>query len=172
MLKNLLANVSDVGLIPGLGRSPIAGNGNPLQYCCLGNLIDRGAWWATVHGVTKSWTRLDAHRWSCRCQDAGSRRKWPSFPWTSSPGGGASTVSVWLTSFLWSQECKYSAISRPYFVQFSVKWWWTAHIPWIHCLYSIFLLTIPEDFIGVGNGNPLQDSCLENSMDAFIFSNK
>ena len=42
----------DVGLIPGLGRSPGEGNGNPLQYSCLGIPMDRGAWWATVHGVT------------------------------------------------------------------------------------------------------------------------
>ena len=43
------------GLIPGLGRSPGEGNGNPLQYSCLENPVDRGAWWATVHRVTKSW---------------------------------------------------------------------------------------------------------------------
>ena len=52
-----------VGLIPGLGQSPGVGNGNPLQYSCLKNSIDRGAWWATVHGVTKSWTRLS----TCAC---------------------------------------------------------------------------------------------------------
>ena len=46
------------GLILGLRRSSGGGNGNPLQYSCLGNSMDRGAWWATVHGVTKSWTRL------------------------------------------------------------------------------------------------------------------
>ena len=46
----------DTGLIPGLGRSPGEGNGNPLQYSCRKNPIDREAWWATVHGVTKSWT--------------------------------------------------------------------------------------------------------------------
>ena len=45
-------------MIPGLGRSPGEGNGNPLQYSCLENPLDRGARWATVHGVTKSWTRL------------------------------------------------------------------------------------------------------------------
>ena len=44
------------GSIPGLGRTPGAGNGNPLQYSCLGNPIDRGAWRAIVYGVTKSWT--------------------------------------------------------------------------------------------------------------------
>ena len=44
----------DAGLIPGSGRSPGEGNGNPLQYSCLENLMNRGAWWATVHGVAKS----------------------------------------------------------------------------------------------------------------------
>ena len=47
-------DVRDVGLIPESGRSPGGGNGNPLQYSCLGNSMDRGAWWATVHWVTKS----------------------------------------------------------------------------------------------------------------------
>ena len=47
-----------MGLIPGLGRSPGGGHGNPLQYSCLENPMDRGAWWATVHGVIKNWTRL------------------------------------------------------------------------------------------------------------------
>ena len=57
MAKNPPANASDekdVGLIPGLGRSPGGGNGNPLQYSCLGNLMDRGDRQAIVHGVTKS----------------------------------------------------------------------------------------------------------------------
>ena len=53
VVKNLPANVGDLGLIPGSGRSPEEGNGNPLQYSCLGNPMDRGAWWAIVHGVTK-----------------------------------------------------------------------------------------------------------------------
>ena len=51
-------NAGDLGLIPGLGRSPGEGNGNPLQYSCLENSMDGGTWWATVHGVAKSWTRL------------------------------------------------------------------------------------------------------------------
>ena len=61
MVKNLPASARDArdtGLIPELGRSPAGGNGNPLQYSCLENPVDRGAWWATVHGVTKSWIRL------------------------------------------------------------------------------------------------------------------
>ena len=45
--------VGDQGSIPGLGRSSGEGNGNPLQYSCLENLMDRGTWWATVHGVTE-----------------------------------------------------------------------------------------------------------------------
>ena len=51
-------NAGDPGSIPGLGRSPGEGNGNPLQYSCLENPMDRGAWWAAVHGVMKSQTRL------------------------------------------------------------------------------------------------------------------
>ena len=51
-------NVGDPGSIPGSGRSPGEGNGNPLQYSCLENSMDGGAWWAAVHGVTKSQTRL------------------------------------------------------------------------------------------------------------------
>ena len=53
MGKNPSANVGEVGLIPGLRRSHGEGNGNPLQYSCLENSVDRGAWWATVRGVTK-----------------------------------------------------------------------------------------------------------------------
>ena len=61
MVKNLPASagdIRDVGSIPGLGRSPGAGHGNPLQYSCLENPMDRGAWRATVHRVAKSRTRL------------------------------------------------------------------------------------------------------------------
>ena len=53
-----VCNAGDLGLIPELGRSPGEGNGNPLQYPYLGNPMDRGAWWATVHGIAESWTRL------------------------------------------------------------------------------------------------------------------
>ena len=53
VVKNLRANAGDVGSIPESGRSPGEGNCNPLQYSCLGNPMDRGAWKATVHGVAK-----------------------------------------------------------------------------------------------------------------------
>ena len=62
--KNLPANAEDTGdmsLISGSGRSPEGENGNPLQYSCLGNPMDRRDLWAIVHGVTKSWTRLSMH---------------------------------------------------------------------------------------------------------------
>ena len=61
MVKNPTANAGDTreaDSIPGLGRSPGGGNGNPHQYTCLENPMDRGAWWAKVHGVTKSRTQL------------------------------------------------------------------------------------------------------------------
>ena len=56
VVKHLPANAEDTGLIPGLGRSPGEGNGNPLQYSGLKNATDRAAWQATVHGVAKSRT--------------------------------------------------------------------------------------------------------------------
>ena len=58
MVKNPPANAGDprdVGLIPESGRCPGGGNGNPLPYYCLENSIDRGTWWAAVHGIAKSW---------------------------------------------------------------------------------------------------------------------
>ena len=58
VFKNWLANAGDMGTIHGSGRSPGEGNSSPLQYSCLGNPMDRGTWWATVHGVAQSWARL------------------------------------------------------------------------------------------------------------------
>ena len=62
-MKNLPANARDIrdtGSTPGLGRSPRGGHGNPLQYFRLENPVDRGAWWATVHRVAKSWDTTEA----------------------------------------------------------------------------------------------------------------
>ena len=56
VVKNPPSNAGDLGSIPGLGRSPREGYGTSFRYSCLGNPMDRGAWWATVHGVAKSWT--------------------------------------------------------------------------------------------------------------------
>ena len=61
VVKYLPANIGDIGLIPRLGKSPEGGNGSPLQYSCLENLMDRGAWQATVHGVGKGQTQPSMH---------------------------------------------------------------------------------------------------------------
>ena len=58
VVKNLPTSAGNMGSVSGLGKSPGGGNGNPLQYSCLENSMDRGAWWATVHRITKSQTRL------------------------------------------------------------------------------------------------------------------
>ena len=61
VVKNMSVNAKDIrdmGSIPGLGRSPRGGHGNPLQYSCLENPMERGSWWATVHVVAKSRTQL------------------------------------------------------------------------------------------------------------------
>ena len=63
VVKNLPANAGNVGLVPGWGRSPEGGNGSPLQCSCLGNPMNRGAWWSTVYGVAKSQTWLSD--WAC-----------------------------------------------------------------------------------------------------------
>ena len=66
--KEFACNVratGDPGSVPGLGRSPGEGNGNPLEYSCLENPMDRGAWQATVHGVAMSQTRLSNFHFTC-----------------------------------------------------------------------------------------------------------
>ena len=64
VVKNLPGNSEDTGPIPESGRSPGGGRGNPLQYSCLENPMDKGAWEATVHRVAKSWARLSRHAWT------------------------------------------------------------------------------------------------------------
>ena len=68
MVKKPPANAGDTGSFPGPGRSSGERNGNPFQYSWLGNPVDRGAWWATVHGVTKSQRQLNdyAHMHTCK----------------------------------------------------------------------------------------------------------
>ena len=65
--KESACNAGDLSLTPGLGRSPREGNDNPLQYSCLGNPMDRGAWWVIVCGIAKSQTRLSDQRFHFTC---------------------------------------------------------------------------------------------------------
>ena len=64
-VKNPFANTGDCGSIPGLGISSRGGNGNPFQHSCLDNTMGRGAWWAIVQRVARSWTQLNEHTPSC-----------------------------------------------------------------------------------------------------------
>ena len=66
--KEYACNAGDLGSIPGLGRLPGEGNGNPLQYSCLENFKDRGAWWATVHGVAEIRTQLNLITHAVNCK--------------------------------------------------------------------------------------------------------
>ena len=70
-------DIRDMGSIPGSGRSPGGGHGNPLQYFCLENPMDRGAWWATVHGVAKSCAQVSTH--TCTHSNSGViHMVWPN----------------------------------------------------------------------------------------------
>ena len=69
MVKNLPASARDKSLIPGSRRFPGEGNGNPLQYSCLKNTMDRGAWQAAVHGAAKSWTDSATQQQQMRFRD-------------------------------------------------------------------------------------------------------
>ena len=106
--KESACNAGDLGLIPGSGRSPGEGNGNPLQYSCLENPMDRGAWWATVHGVARG--RQDLATKPPPPSGLGSQVWWRLFShslvwirkpswvtWHMSPASSDSSGSWWLT---------------------------------------------------------------------------
>ena len=81
VVNNLPPNAGDAG-DSGSRRSPGVGNGTPLQHSCLGNPMDRGAWWATVQGVAKSQTQLSEHTGTHSMWDLSSlTREWPSLRW-------------------------------------------------------------------------------------------
>ena len=115
MVKNLPANVRDMGLIPDSGRPPEVGNGNLFQYSCLENSTGRGAWQATVHGVTKSWIEW-AHK---PCQPHSDWNCWASF-----------YVLVSHLYFLWR---KVSLDPLPIFN-------WVSFYYWIIMTFYIFLI--------------------------------
>ena len=96
--KESACNVGELGLIPGLGRPPGEGTGNPLQYSCLEKFMDRGAWRATVHGVAKSRTRLKQVSMQARTFTsftATSMSQW--FPSLINGLTGVRTGTVWVT---------------------------------------------------------------------------
>ena len=98
----------DTGLIPGSGRYPGGGHGNPLQHSCLGNAIDSGVWWATALEIAKSWTCEDTHRATyptCCCYSVTKLR--PSFcdpPWTAAHWASLSFSISWSLLKLMSSE--------------------------------------------------------------------
>ena len=96
--KEFACSVGDLGSIPGLGRPPGEGNGNPLQNPCLENLMDRGAWWAIVHGVVKSRNRLNKHALKLKVKSL-SRVRLFATPWVvayqASPSVGFSRREYW-----------------------------------------------------------------------------
>ena len=104
--KESACNAGDMGLIPEVERCTGEGNGNLLQYSCLGNSMGRGAWWATIHGVTKSWTRLsDQHytlyRWRHRTGEVRQLAQCHTGSKCSSqhsqPGNQSSELHPWTT---------------------------------------------------------------------------
>ena len=130
-VKVSASNVGDLGLIPGSGRYPEEGDGNPLQYSCLENPMDGGAWQATYHGVTKSRTRLSD--WSDLSILKTSLHIWGQVMCTKSfPSGSDGKESACYVGDLGS-----------------IPGWGRS----------------PGD----GNGNPLQYSCLENSLDKGVW---
>ena len=139
-VKASACNVGDLGSIPRLGRSPGEGNGNPLQYSCLENPMDGAAWWAIVHGFTKSWTRLSNFTTLQYCVDfchtlaCIRRRQWhPTSVLLSGKSHGWRSL---VGCSPWGREESDM----------------TERLP--------FYFSLP--CIGEGNGNPLQCSCLEN----------
>ena len=168
MVKNPPVNAGDtreVGSIPRLGRSAGEGSGNPLQYSCLENPMDRRAWWATVHGITKSWTQLSecvhTHThihtsisvdcYATNLTDAAMKIHFP--------------VPVFYCFFL----CVFAGLT------FIFKWNSTCvNLDFPGGSDSKVSAYNVEDMgsipgsgrsPGEGNGNPLQYSCLENPMD-------
>ena len=114
-VKEFASNAGDLGSIPGSGRSPGKGNRNPLQYSCLENPMDREAWWATVHGVAKSQTRLSDLTYTFRIKNihehaATAAKSLQSCPTLCDPVNG-SPPSSHVTGILQARVLEWVAIS-------------------------------------------------------------
>ena len=138
--KESAHNSRDSGSILGSGRSPVEGIGYPCQYSCLENHMDRGAWWATVHGVTKSWTWLNKHVQESEdplygpawvCIQAGLSTLWTDVGlcvWPAFPLGAALAWKVELTQLL-QPSCFPKPSHMPSFHLFQGSRWhlWGRH---------------------------------------------
>ena len=151
VVKNLPANAGDTRdarLIPGLSRFPGGGNGSPLQDSCWDNPTDRGAWWATIHGVTKSQTWLNTIEQNVE-YDLNSTRKWKKYctNYRSLNNNQQDQeiykyIPPWYMDFPGGSDRKASAYNAG----------------------DLGLIPGSGRSTGEGNGNPLQDYCLENPM--------
>ena len=111
--KESTCNVEDLGSLPGLGRSPGEGNGNPLQYSCLENSMDRGAWWAIVHGVVKSRTRLSNFTFTFHFHALEKEMATHSSSCLENPrDGGAWWAAIYGVAQSWTQLKRLSSSSR------------------------------------------------------------
>ena len=124
MVKNPPASAGDtgdLGLIPRLIRSPGEGNGNLLQYSYLKNSKDRGTWWARVHGITKSWTRLRIAQSMCLCYAAAAVKSLQSCPTLCDPINGSPSGSP-VPGILQARTLEWVAIS------FTNVWKWQVKV--------------------------------------------
>ena len=175
MVKNLPANAGntrDSGSIPRSERSPVRRNNNPLQYSCLENTMNRGAWWATVYRVTKSRTQqwLSKHN-----KYIITFYGWIIFHGTKLCLSILQLMDIWVTFWLlWIRlkwQLLYIFLEKAMAPHSSTLAW---KIPWMEepgRLQSMGSLRVRHDWvtslsrIGEGNGNPLQCSCLEKPRD-------
>ena len=145
---------------PWVRKIPLGGNGNPLQYSCLGNPMDRGVWWATIHGVAKSWTRLSTH--APRNENTGMEH-------IQGNPGVPSKVSEGISGAL-----KIHASGNPYHLYFQRTSPLTLVAQTVKNLLAVQEIQIwflgQEDPLEEENGNSLQYSCQENSMDKWTLA--
>ena len=128
-------NAGDMGLIPRLGRSPEGGNGNPLQYSCLENPMDRGAWWAAVHKVSKSWTWLFHFSLSCIGEGNGNPLQCSCLENLRDSGAWWAAIYGVAQSWTWLKRLSSSSSSRV--VLFTL---WFPHTHTVHtCVINPFL---------------------------------
>ena len=104
VVKNLPTNAGDMGSVPKSGRSPREENSNPLQYSCLGNPMDRGAWWATAHRVKMSETQLATEQAHTHIRKTRGTCLSSHTNWTPSPAGPGSCMNLSLVDADWCPE--------------------------------------------------------------------